>query len=485
MLDMSTGGGPSSREASATDAIVVRTWDATTGRSDATRAVMSTLARSGISTYASTSPADRGSLLLFIDGVTEQLLELCSAISHRGRDRVLAVWVGDESPSSEDCLALLGHDVTDVMLWCEREHAGHLAQRVARWHAVDALLASPLVENNLVGRSVAWIRALRELCEIGRFFSQTSVLITGETGTGKELAAKLIHTLDPRADKGELVVLDCTTVVPTLSGSEFFGHERGAFTGATSAREGVFALADGGTLFLDEVGELPLPLQAEILRAIQDGAYKPIGSNTWRRTNFRLVCATHRDLLAEQEGGGFRSDLFHRLASFQVELPALRDRQSDILPLFDHFSQQAGRPACEVDDVVKEFLLSREYPGNVRQLRQLTIQMCHRHTGVGPMTVGAIPPADRLRLAQESDCAGLNGVIERKVSLGVGLKRLRRETEEAAVECALSLEGGNVQRAAARLGITARAIQLRIAGRRQELVALDGSDQGDDTTRVG
>src|SRR5678816_4688946 len=140
-------------------------------------------------------------------------------------------------------------------------------------------------------------------------------LIAGESGTGKELVARLIHALDRREPKGPFVVLDCTTVSPELAGSEFFGHERGAFTTAVTAREGAFAMADGGTLFLDEVGELPLALQAELLRVIQERVYKRVGSNTWKQADFRLVCATNRDLAAEEAKGNFRLDLFHRIAS--------------------------------------------------------------------------------------------------------------------------------------------------------------------------
>ncbi len=138
------------------------------------------------------------------------------------------------------------------------------------------------------------------MVEIARF-TDAAVLITGESGTGKERMAQLIHELDPRPKKGRLVVLDCSTVVPSLSGSEFFGHEKGAFTGASAPRSGAFELADGGTLFLDEVGELAVPLQAELLRVIQEGTFKRVGSNTWRRSAFRLVCATNRDLAAARD----------------------------------------------------------------------------------------------------------------------------------------------------------------------------------------
>src|SRR6202023_58747 len=148
-----------------------------------------------------------------------------------------------------------------------------------------------------------------------------------------EVAANLIHRLNTRADKRDMVILDCSTIVSDLSGSEFFGHERGAFTGALTERQGAFALANGGTLFLDEIGELPLPLQAQLLRVVQERTYKRLGGNTWRRTDFRLVCATNRDLVELIRRGEFRADLYYRIASFVCKLPALRERLEDIIPL--------------------------------------------------------------------------------------------------------------------------------------------------------
>src|SRR5690349_11406560 len=187
-----------------------------------------------------------------------------------------------------------------------------VAARVERWWRVELLVSSPQVCHTLVGNSRRWHAALRDAIEAA-CFTDAPVVLTGETGTGKELVARLIHSLDERPRKGELVLVDCTTIVPTLSGSEFFGHERGAFTGATGSRDGAFALADRGTLFLDEVGELPLALQSELLRVVQEGAYKRVGGNDWRTTSFRLVCATNRDLFADAAVGRFRYDLLYRL----------------------------------------------------------------------------------------------------------------------------------------------------------------------------
>src|SRR5262249_114270 len=150
--------------------------------------------------------------------------------------------------------------------------AAAIAARFQRWQGVEDIVNSELVKGSLVGRSRAWVSMLRQVVEVARY-TDASVLISGESGTGKELIARLIHTLDSRPDNRDLIVLDCTTVVPELSGSEFFGHERGAFTHAVASRDGAFGLADRGSLFLDEVGDLPLNLQAELLRIVQERTY--------------------------------------------------------------------------------------------------------------------------------------------------------------------------------------------------------------------
>jgi transcriptional regulator with GAF, ATPase, and Fis domain len=304
-------------------------------------------------------------------------------------------------------------------------------------------------------------------------FTEAPVLVTGESGTGKELVARLVHALDPRPAKRELVLLDCTTIVPQLSGSEFFGHERGAYTGAERGRDGAFAMADGGTLFLDEVGELPLSLQAQLLRVVQEGTYKRVGGNAWLKTRFRLVCATHRDLPAEVAAGRFRADLYYRLATVTCRMPPLRDRPEDILPLFLHFlADGAGGPPPELDEPVRELLLGREYPGNVRDLKQLAARISYRHVGPGPVTLGDLPHDERP--------PGPGGAwpdpelelsLRRALAQGVGLKDIGRLASETAIRLALGAEEGNLQRAAQRLGVTDRALQMRRAQGRQHVAA--------------
>jgi transcriptional regulator with GAF, ATPase, and Fis domain len=359
---------------------------------------------------------------------------------------------------------LLDAGAADVLRW-DGEVAA-VAARLARWRVVDEIAASPLVADALVGQSPAWRSVMREVVEVARF-SDVNLLITGESGTGKELTARLVHTLDQRPDKGELVVVDCTTIVPSLSGSEFFGHERGAFTGADSARDGAFALADGGTLFLDEVGELPLALQAELLRVVQEGTYKRVGSNRWRTTTFRLVCATNRDLAAARAADAFRSDLFFRLAAATIQLPPLNDRPEDILALARRFLADANGDAPELSEPVSALLQAREYPGNVRDLKQLMSGIRLRHVGPGAVTVGDVPRPERPRPGSERDWrAELEAALHRAVALGVPLREIVDASRDAAIAVALAGADGSLRHAARRLGVTDRTLQLHRARHR-------------------
>jgi transcriptional regulator with GAF, ATPase, and Fis domain len=331
--------------------------------------------------------------VLVFDTPTQEVADRLHAVARGQPGRVLAVSTSGK-PLGADSWALLRAGASDACTWCDGDDgaAVHVAERLRRWQTIDELLVCGQVKDFLVGESPAWQAVLRDAVEVARFTS-ASVLVTGASGTGKERVAQLIHELDPRPRKKKLVVLDCSTVVPTLSGSEFFGHEKGAFTGAAAPREGAFELADGGTLFLDEVGELPVPLQAELLRVIQEGTFKRVGSNMWRKSSFRLVCATNRDLTTARADGAFRDDFFYRIAECTLHLPSLRERTEDIIPLFRHFFRQArpdGDPP-ELEDAVRDLLLCRPYPGNVRDLRSLVLRIVHRHLGNGLVTVGDVP----------------------------------------------------------------------------------------------
>lgn len=411
--------------------------------------------------------------IIFFNKVNQQACKFLHEISQNGLNRVLAVTISNSMLSSEHVWQLLQSGASDAFAWGFSENpVEEITARIKRWSSIDQLISSSLVQNILIGQSPVWISALRQIVEVASF-TDTSVLITGESGTGKELAARLIHSLDPRPQKQKLVILDCTTVVPELSGSEFFGHERGAFTSAVAAREGAFALARGGTLFLDEVGELPLPLQAELLRVVQEQTYKRVGSNIWQQTDFRLICATNKDLLQAVKKGEFRRDFYYRIASCSCKLPPLRERPEDILPLAYHFIQQIqfDKKPLELDETVREYLLNRQYSGNVRDLKQVIARIMYRHVGPGPITAGSIPkeewPAMNFQTVDWCD-ESFKSAIRRALTLGVGLKEIGRTAENTAVRIAVSNENGNLQRAAHRLGVTDRALQMRRASRRQQ-----------------
>ena len=409
-------------------------------------------------------PGDDPGAIVF-DDAGERVLSLARDSSRGGQRRVLGV------ATSDDVLAvdapapwrLVRAGLADVIAWDGAPDA--VRARMQRWQAVDDLVASPVVREHLVGSSPAWLSVLRDVVEIARF-SDVDVLITGESGTGKELTAQLIHTLDARPDKRDLIVVDCATIVPALSGSEFFGHERGAFTGAIAARDGAFALADGGTLFLDEVGELPPELQAELLRVVQEGTYKRVGSNRWQRARFRLICATNRDLLAGCDDGAFRSDLFFRLAAATITMPPLRTRPEDILQLAEHLiasddgAPPLSRPVCE-------HLQARDYPGNVRDLKQLIARIKLRHVGPGPVTVGDLPPSERPAAdTNDSWHDELRSALSRAIALGVPLREIIDVARDSAITLAVSNADGSLRHAATQLGVTDRTLQLHRQRRR-------------------
>jgi two-component system response regulator AtoC len=203
-------------------------------------------------------------------------------------------------------------------------------------------------------------------------------MIYGETGTGKELIASLIHRKSPRA-KRPFVTIDCTALPENLLESELFGHERGAFTGATGLKKGLFEVADGGTVFLDEIGELPLVLQAKILRVLETKSFRRVGGEKYIETDVRIIAATNRDLKKLLEEERFRSDLYYRLNVVPIHLPPLRDRKEDIFPLTEYFVQffnkKIGRSISNVTNEALKLLIDYDWPGNIREVRNVIEHM--------------------------------------------------------------------------------------------------------------
>ena len=412
------------------------------------------LAAAGI---ALTDGAQEGGACLFLFGRWNG--ELAAQLQAARSPHLLAICCEPEALAVDATWEVLAAGASDLLLWHDAEPIlPQVLARLKRWHEVAALMASDRIASCLVGQSAPWRRMLQSLVEVAAF-TQSPVLITGETGTGKDLLAQAIQRL--HSGSGDITVVDCTTLSPELAGSELFGHERGAFTGAYSARDGAFAAANGGVLFLDEVGELPLPLQAQLLRVIQEQQYRRIGSNDWHPARFRLVCATNRDLEAEVQRGAFRADLYYRIAAWRCRTPPLRERQGDILPLVRHFLRQLGGRDIELDPAVRQYLLTRSYPGNVRELRQTVARIWHRHIGPGPLTIGDVPPDDRPGSVACWPDDGFAAAIGRAVDMGVSLARIGQAATDTAIQLVLQQEGDNNQRAALRLGVTDRTLQLR------------------------
>jgi DNA-binding NtrC family response regulator len=226
---------------------------------------------------------------------------------------------------------------------------------------LKALLSRAQTAQGMIGKSPAMQEVFRLIERAGP--SGRAILILGESGTGKELVARALHRSSPRADK-PMVVINCAALPETLLESELFGHEKGAFTGAVSSKAGLFEVADGGTLFIDEIGELPGPLQAKLLRVLEDGSMRRIGSVQERRVNVRLLAATNRNLAEEVEAKRFREDLFYRINVMSLELPPLRERKGDIALLVEHFLG----PGWEIEPQALECMERYRWPGNVRQL---------------------------------------------------------------------------------------------------------------------
>lgn len=311
------------------------------------------------------------------------------------------------------------------------------------------------------GRKMAatsqWIGVSPEMTALKEMVSQVaradiSVLVSGESGSGKELIARAIHEGSPRAHK-KFIAVNCGAIPETLLESELFGHERGAFSGAVSHKEGLFAQADGGTLFLDEVGELPLSSQVKLLRALQEGEIRPVGSTQTRKVDVRVVSASNRDLKAFVSEGRFREDLLFRLEVVSIRVPSLRERMEDIGVLALHFLKDAtSRFEREIEGFSEEasqWMSSYSWPGNVRELRNVVeraVIFCRGHR----IEVSDLP--DSIRQAPRSSEKAI------RVPIGTPL----REVEDLMIQKTLEATGGDKNVTARILGINSRTIYRRL-----------------------
>jgi two-component system response regulator AtoC len=306
---------------------------------------------------------------------------------------------------------------------------------------------------SLIGASAAMQQVHELVRRVGP--TRSAVLITGETGTGKELVARAIHNLSPRRER-LFVPLNCAAIPTDLLESELFGHTRGAFTGAQADRIGKFELADGGTLFLDEIGDMAYPLQAKLLRVLQEGVIERIGSNKRITVDVRVLSSTHRDLAVGIREGRFREDLFYRLNVFQIPLPPLRERREDVEHLatffLRRFSQELGKEPPALTAEARRLLTAYDWPGNVRELQNLMERTAVLATG---------PELDpgffRLLLPQTTSTPPVNAGEET-----LALEPAVEELERKMILRALSAANDNKAQAARLLGVSERTLWYKL-----------------------
>jgi two-component system response regulator PilR (NtrC family) len=322
--------------------------------------------------------------------------------------------------------------------------------------------------DRLIGKSPAMERVFELIKKVAP--AKTSVLVAGESGTGKELVARALHSLSPR-ERGPFIAVNCGAIPETLLESELFGHVRGAFTGAHTDKEGLFAAANAGTLFLDEIGEVSQAMQVRLLRVLQERRVKKVGGTQEEEIDVRIVAASNRDLEAEVERGAFRRDLFYRLNVIEVHLPPLRVRREDVPLLVEHFikkhSATLGRTIAGIHPDALATLCDYDYPGNVRELENL-IERAVTLESTDRISRGALG-----ELAARSTTRPLANPAELLPAEGVDLDRLVADYERGFLEAALARAGS--RKAAARLlGISFRSLRYRL----QKLgLAGDGPDE--------
>ncbi len=324
---------------------------------------------------------------------------------------------------------------------------------------IDSELKESLHYGRIVGNSPRLQHIYEVIRQVAR--TRTNVLITGESGTGKELIARAIHDQSERCDK-PFVVINCGSIPETLIESELFGYKKGAFTGATQDKKGLFEAADTGTLFLDEIGELNLQMQVRLLRVLQERGFKPVGSNTDVSVDIRVLAATNKNLEEEVIDGRFREDLFYRINVVEIKVPPLRERKSDLRALAQHFlekySREAGKEITKISSYAVDLLKKYDFPGNIRELENLI----ERSVALSSTNI-LLPDSLALSIHKRR---WIEGIKNRRFDLdevakGVSLDNILEEIEKAYLEKALECSNGSKNKAADLLGISFRSFRYR------------------------
>jgi DNA-binding NtrC family response regulator len=322
-------------------------------------------------------------------------------------------------------------------------------------------------EADLLGESPALAKLKSQIAQFAA--SPYPVLIEGESGSGKEMAANSLHRLSPRAAQPYLT-LNCAAIAPTLVEPTLFGYVKGAFTGAATNKSGYFEDAEDGTLLLDEIGELPLELQAKLLRVLENGEYQRVGETQRRTARCRVIAATNRDLRREVKKGGFRADLYHRLSVFTLSVPPLRDMEGDKLVLLEHFRRlaaaQAGTQPFELDAAATARWSRYDFPGNVRELRNIVIRLSTKYPGQRLSAAELEPELDFEAPAPAPGAEG-GAVVEQALRQleragGFNLDEMLKAWERGYIEAALRLTHGNVSQAAKLLGVNRTTLYSRM-----------------------
>ena len=319
----------------------------------------------------------------------------------------------------------------------------------------------------LVGASPVLAKLKQQIAQFAG--SPYPVLIEGESGSGKELVARNLHRLSPRSGRPYLT-LNCAAISPTLVEPTLFGYVKGAFTGAASNKAGYFEDAQDGTLLLDEIGELPLELQAKLLRVLENGEYQRVGETQRRVSRCRVIAATNRDLRRDVKQGAFRADLYHRLSVFSLNVPPLREMEGDKLQLLEHFRRfyaaQSGMQPFELDDDATARWALYDFPGNVRELRNVVIRLTTKYSGQR-VSVAELEPELDLEALYPGSAVGGGAIVEQAVrqlerSGAFNLDETLRAWERGYIEAALRLTRGNVSQAAKLLGVNRTTLYSRM-----------------------